>query len=149
MALDELKGLDMGSQEIQIERGPVRVFAHAVQDDDPIFDSDHAPVPATYPFVMSFWGSTGVGGAAGLPIEKLRPRGRILHGEQEFVYHGWPHAGDVLVGSTTISDVYEKERGDGSRMEFYVRETAWKDKTSGAPIVDDKFTLIVMVPAPK
>jgi len=149
VALDELKGMDMGSQEITIERGPVRIFAKAVKDSSPEFDGADAPVPATYPFVMSYWGSTGVGGAAGLPIEKLRLRGRILHGEQEFVYHGWPKVGDTLVGTTTISDVYEKERSDGSRMEFYVRETAWKDKASGAPVVDDKFTLIVMVPAPK
>ena len=50
---------------------------------------------------MPYWGSMGVGGAAGLPIENLRGKGRaILHGEQEFIYHGgeWPHAGDVLVG---------------------------------------------------
>ena len=62
---------------------------------------------------MPYWGSMGQGGAAGLPIENLRGKGRaILHGEQEFDLHDgrWPHVGDVLVGDGVISDVYEKER---------------------------------------
>ena len=61
---------------------------------------------------MPYWGSMGQGGAAGLPIENLRGKGRaILHGEQEFEFHDgrWPHVGDVLVGDGVISDVYEKE----------------------------------------
>ena len=94
MALDELKGQTMGTQKVQIERGPVRVFADALMDDDPVYREDGAPVPTTFPFVMSYWGSLGQGGAAGLPIEKLRGPGRaILHGEQEFVYTRMPRVG--------------------------------------------------------
>ena len=81
-----------------IERGPVRVFAQALMDPDPVYTSDDAPVPPTFPFVMPYWGSLGEGGAAGLPIENLRGKGRaILHGEQEFVYHRPPRVGDVLL----------------------------------------------------
>jgi hypothetical protein len=149
MAMTELKGQATGDQKVIIERGPVRVFAAALGDDDPVYREDNAPVPPTFPFVMPFWGSLGTGGAAGLPIEKLRGPGRaILHGEQEFTYHRWPRVGDILEGKGSISDVYEKDRGGGSKMEFYVTSTQWSDQ-DGNPVVDTKFTLLIMVRPPK
>ena len=142
-ALVELKGTQLGGQRVIIERGPVRVFASAVGDKDPRYWQDGAMVPPTFPFSMPYWGSLGQGGAAGLPIERLRGPGRmILHGEQEFIYHRWPKAGDELASSGTISDVYEKERPGGG-MEFYVTNTEWRDAKSGDPVVTTKFTLIV------
>ena len=72
MALTELSGRSLGTQKVVIERGPVRVFAQALMDDDEAYSSDNAPVPPTFPFSMTYWGSMGVGGAAGLPIENLR-----------------------------------------------------------------------------
>lgn len=130
-----------------IERGPVRVFARALLDDDPVYSADAAPVPPTFPFVMPYWGSLGTGGAAGLPIEHLRGAGRaILHGEQEFEYHGgrWPHVGDVLVGDGVIADVSEKARSDGGKLEFYVTETTWRDEATGEPVVTSRFTLTIV-----
>ncbi len=146
LALTELKGRELGTQKVVIERGPVRVFAQALLDDDAIYTADGAPVPPTFPFVMPYWGSMGQGGAAGLPIENLRGKGRaILHGEQEFVFHDgrWPHVGDVLVGDGVISDVYEKAKSDGGKLEFYVTETTWKDEQTGEPVVTTKFTLAI------
>ena len=143
MALTELKGTELGTQTARIEQGPVRAFAAAVKDDPGHFTGPDAPVPPTFPFVMSYWGSMGTGGAAGLPIEKLRGPGRmILHGEQEFVYHRQPKVGDVLEGTARISDVYEKD-SSSALMEFYVQETSWKDASTGEPVCDVKFTLIV------
>ena len=149
MALTELKGKETGTQKVVIERGPVRVFAHALGDDDEVYSGEDALVPPTFPFVMSYWGSLGTGGAAGLPIDRLRGPGRaILHGEQAFEYERWPKVGDVLEGTTVISDVYEKERSNGGKLEFYVTETDWKDATSGAPVVKSIFTLVINVRPP-
>jgi len=146
VARTELKGQVTGTQQIVIERGPVRVFAAAVQDDDPVYRTDDAPVPPTFPFVMPYWGSMGTGGAAGLPIEELRGPGRtILHGEQAFEYHRWPRVGDVLEGTTTVTDVYEKDRSSGGTLEFYVTETRWSDAETGEPVVTSVFTLVVNV----
>jgi hypothetical protein len=146
MALTELKGQEMGTQKVVIERGPVRVFAQALGDDDDVYSGEDALVPPTFPFVMSYWGSLGTGGAAGLPIDRLRGPGRaILHGEQAFEYERWPKVGDVLEGTTVISDVYEKERSNGGKLEFYVTETDWKDATSGDPVVKSIFTLVINV----
>jgi hypothetical protein len=150
MALTELKGQKLGTQKVQIERGPVRVFAQALGDPDPVYDGDAAPVPPTFPFVMPYWGSLGEGGAAGLPIDKLRGKGRaILHGEQSFTFHDgrWPHVGDVLTGDGEIVDVYEKERSSGGTLEFYITETTWRNE-QGEPVVTSRFTLTIVVRPP-
>ncbi|MCJ7437842.1 MAG: MaoC family dehydratase N-terminal domain-containing protein [Acidimicrobiia bacterium] len=150
MALTDLKGQSTGTQTVVIERGPVRVFAEALMDDDDVYAGEAAPVPPTFPFVMSYWGSMGTGGAAGLPIEKLRGPGRaILHGEQAFEYYRWPKVGDVLEGTGTISDVYEKEKSSGGKLEFYVTETDWKDASTGEPVCKAIFTLAINVRPPE
>jgi hypothetical protein len=141
-ALAELKGTELGSTKVRIESGPVRVFAAAVKDGSSSYREDDAIVPPTFPFSWSYWGAIE-GAAKGLPIDKLRGKGRmILHGEQEFVYHRNARVGDVLEGTARISDVYEKD-SSSALMEFYVMETSWKDASSGEPVVDVKFTLIV------
>jgi hypothetical protein len=146
VALTELKGQETGTQKVVIERGPVRVFAEALGDSDDVYSGDDGLVPPTFPFVMSYWGSLGSGGAAGLPIDRLRGPGRaILHGEQAFEYQRWPKVGDVLEGATVITDVYEKERSNGGKLEFYVTETDWKDADSGEPVVKSIFTLVINV----
>jgi hypothetical protein len=149
MALTELKGKETGTQKVVIERGPVRVFAEALGDDDEVYSGEDAVVPPTFPFVMSYWGSLGTGVAAGLPIDRLRGPGRaILHGEQAFEYERWPKVGDVLEGTSVVTDVYEKERSNGGKLEFYVTETDWKDATSGDPVVKSIFTLVINVRPP-
>jgi N-terminal half of MaoC dehydratase len=149
VALTELKGQETGTQKVAIERGPVRVFAEALGDTDDMYSGEDALVPPTFPFVMSYWGSLGTGGAAGLPIDRLRGPGRaILHGEQAFEYQRWPKVGDVLEGTTVITDVYEKERSNGGKLEFYVTETDWKDADSGEPVVKSIFTLVINVRPP-
>lgn len=148
MALTELKGKDLGTTRVVIEKGPVRVFAAAVKQQGD-FTVDGALVPPTFPFVMTYWGSTGEGGAAGLPIEDLRGPGRmLLHGEQEFEFHEWPCVGDTLEGRARVADVYTKDGGSAT-MDFYVTETEWRHAESGAPAVTARFTLIVRTPKPK
>jgi MaoC dehydratase-like protein len=141
-AMAELKGSELGSTKVRIESGPVRAFATAVKDASPRYRDDDAIVPPTFPFSWSYWGTID-GSTKGLPIEKLRGPGRmILHGEQEFTYHRQPKVGDVLEGTARISDVYEKD-SSSALMEFYVQETSWKDASTGEPVCDVKFTLIV------
>ena len=142
MALTELKGMDLGTQTVTIEQGPVRAFARAVLDDPDTYTGPGAPTPPTWPFVMPYWGSLGTGGASGLPMKQLQGPGRmILHGEQEFEIHRSPRVGETLTGQARISDVYEKETSSAV-MEFYVRDTEWTDE-SGVPVCNERFTLIV------
>lgn len=143
--LTDLKGADLGETRVRIESGPVRAFAAAVGDDPATYGHADAVVPPTFAFVLPYWGSSGEGGAAGLPIDRMRGPGRmILHGEQGFTWHRPPRVGDELVGHQTVHDVYEKttERAD---MHFYVTRTAWRDAASDEPVVDVDFTLVVRI----
>jgi hypothetical protein len=51
--------------------------------------------------------------------------------------------GDTLIGDGEISDVYEKEKSSGGKLEFYVTETTWKNERTGLPVVTTKFTLAI------
>jgi hypothetical protein len=55
----------------------------------------------------------------------------------------------VLEGTTIVSDVYEKERSNGGKLEFYVTETQWKDAGTGEPVVTSTFTLAINCRPPK
>ena len=45
--------------------------------------------------------------------------------------------------------MYEKERSNGGKLEFYVTETDWTDATSHEPMVKAIFTLVINVRPPK
>ena len=123
MALTELKGRETGTQKVVIERGPVRVFAEALGDDDEVYAGEDALVPPTFPFVMSYWGSLGTGGAAGLPIDRLRGPGRaILHGEQAFEWRRPIVVGDRLRAIPRIADVFAKGPNEFLVIEAEVRD---------------------------
>ena len=147
MALTELSGRPLGTQKVIIERGPVRVFAQALIDDDAVYSSDNAPVPPTFPFVMPYWGSMGVGGAAGLPIENLRGKGRaILHGEQEFVYHGgeWPHVGRrARRRGFDLRRVREGRSPTAASSSSTSPRRRGRTSSTGKPVVTTKFTLAI------
>jgi hypothetical protein len=42
-----------------------------------------------------------------------------------------------------ISDVYEKEKSGGGKLEFYVTETTWSNERTSKPVVTTKFTLAI------
>ena len=44
--------------------------------------------------------------------------------------------------------MYEKERSTGGSLEFYVTETTWSNE-AGEPVVTSRFTLTIVVSAPK
>ena len=101
---------------------------------------------------MHHWGLLSSEGALtpGLPIDRLRGPGRaILHGEQAFEYARWPRVGDVLTGTTVITDVRERPKSNGGALEFYEASTDWCDATTAEPVVRSVFTLVVNVSPPK
>ena len=48
-----------------------------------------------------------------------------------------------------MTDVYEKERSNGGKLEFYVTETVWSDAETGDPVCTSTFTLVINVRPPK
>jgi hypothetical protein len=55
----------------------------------------------------------------------------------------------VLEGVTVVTDVYEKERSNGGKLEFYVSETVWSDAETNDPVCTSTFTLVINVRPPK
>ena len=49
----------------------------------------------------------------------------------------------MLIGEGVISDVYEKAKSDGGKLEFYVTETTWSNERTSAPVVTTRFTLAI------
>ena len=161
MAVDtSVVGRPTSSNRVRIERGPVSFFASALKDRNPIYSDpaaakaagfDDLPAPPTYSFAMLHMGKAGqeqppdvTGGSH--PMNEfmgalMAKGGIVLHGEQEFVYHRPIVAGDVLVSSGKIADIYERE-SKGKTMTFIVMETEWRDEKSGEPVVTEKFNLI-------
>jgi acyl dehydratase len=132
-------GTPLPGAVITIERGPVSVFAAAVKDDSEIYQSAPAataagfagiPIPPTFPFAMVNWGQyreqqpdgwQSLGPMADIFGNLMRNGGLILHGEQEFIYHGPVVAGDVLTMTGRVKDIYAKTSGERT-MTFVVSE---------------------------
>jgi acyl dehydratase len=161
MAVDSsVIGKPTSRSVVAVERGAVSNFARGVKDDNAIYHDARAakaagfaaiPAPPTFTFAMGYWGaypelSADLEKLEGNPmfeiIGKLMANGGlVLHGEQEFIYHRPPMVGDVLHGEGTCVDAYEKE-SKGKVMTFVVSETVWSDKSTGEPVVTERFNLI-------
>jgi hypothetical protein len=132
-------GAELPGAVVTIERGPVAVFAEAVQDSNPAYQSALAaaeagftapPIPPTFPFAMGNFGRfreqqpegwDALGPMAEIFGALMSTGGLILHGEQEFLYFGPVVAGDVLTMTGRISDIYTKVSGEKT-MTFVVSE---------------------------
>jgi hydroxyacyl-ACP dehydratase HTD2-like protein with hotdog domain len=65
---------------------------------------------------------------------------RGLHAEQEFVFHGPPpRAGDRLVGTSRIAEIYEKTGRKGGTMTFVVMVTEFRDP-DGRLVAESRLT---------
>ena len=110
---------------MHIELGKIREFARATKSRNPAYHEGDQPIsPTTFLQASAFW--TGPEASA-LGDHKLNYQ-RILHGEQEFVFHGPPpKAGDVLTGQQRIDRVYTKEGKRGGAMTFMIMVTDYRN----------------------
>jgi hypothetical protein len=155
-------GTRTGAWRVTLDRTVLANFAKAVGDSSPVYrraeavsaaELDAVPAPPTFTFAAPYWGAYRADeqpadptAGAGNPMHKIMgdlfaQGALVLHGEQEFVYHRTPVAGDVLDGVQSITDIYEKET-DSARMTFVVMETVWSDASSSEPVVTERFNLI-------
>jgi hypothetical protein len=163
MAVDtSVIGTQTGAWRVVLDRAVLANFAKAVGDSSPVYTRaeavnaaglDAVPAPPTFTFAAPYWGAyradeqpSDPTRGAGNPMHKIMgdlfaQGALVLHGEQEFVYHRTPGAGDVLDGVQSITDIYEKET-DSARMTFVVMETVWSDASSHQPVVTERFNLI-------
>ncbi|MBZ6495235.1 FAS1-like dehydratase domain-containing protein [Natrinema longum] len=137
------------AKAFRIEPGKVEEFARAITSDDPVFRDetaaaerghDRVPAPLTYTQVARFPRYTpadvdGKGFDLGFQPEY------VLHGEQAHEYERPIYVGDVLEGTTTLADVFQREGGRAGTMTFAVLETEYRTR-DGDLVLTDRSTAI-------
>jgi len=126
--------------EMVVERGKIAEFAAAMQSRNPAYAGPDAVVPPTFLISSALWAPDGAA------VEHGFDRRRLLHGEQEFIFHGPPpRAGQTLRVSEQIVDRYEKPGKKGGLMRFAVVVTEYRGE-DGALIAEARKTLIETAP---
>ncbi|WP_226482498.1 FAS1-like dehydratase domain-containing protein [Natrinema amylolyticum] len=136
-------------EEFRIEPGKVEEFARAITAEDPVFRNeaaavdrgyDRVPAPLTYTQVGRFprYTPADVDGK-GFDLG-FRPE-YVLHGEQAHEYERPIYVGDVLEGTTTLADVFQREGGRAGTMTFAVLETEYRTR-DGDLVLTDRSTAI-------
>jgi hypothetical protein len=134
---------------MEVELGKIREFARATKSRNPDYLTAERPVsPATFLMTAAFWSA-----GSDVPWEDIEGNkdvdlGRVLHGAEEFVFHGEPpRAGTRLVGRARIAAEYVKEGRRGGSMRFIeiVNEFRTPD---GRLVAEAKNTVIVTSQTP-
>ena len=120
-------GAEGGVFEMDMERGTIFEFAHAVLSDDPAhFEGEHPVIPPTFLSTTLIWEKRVEGANPWAKVAMSEERG--MHAEQEYIFHGPPpRAGDRLFARARISEIYDKERRDGSVLTFVKMITEFRD----------------------
>lgn len=127
--------------EVEVERGHIRRFAEAVGDSNPIYVDEaaaraagHPRIPAPPTFAAALRPNDP---RAGLDIDWRK----LLHGEQELVFHRPVYAGDRLTLVGRIADAAVKQAKSGA-MDVLVLETVATDG-DGARVFTARSTVLV------
>ncbi|MCV7205698.1 MaoC family dehydratase N-terminal domain-containing protein [Mycolicibacterium peregrinum] len=136
-APDNDADLDVGQPwEVVVERGKIAEFAEAMLSADPAFRGPDAIVPPTFLTSAARWAPPGVRVNVGFD------RKRLLHGEQEYTFHGdLPAAGDVLTAQERIVERFSKPGKRGGTMRFATVVTEYRD-AAGDLVAEAKATFI-------
>jgi acyl dehydratase len=129
----------------EVEKGAIRRFAESIGDSNPIFRDEAAAHTAGYRSIVAppTFAATLTGGVDFLSVLAINPR-HVLTGEQSFEYHQPICAGDRLLVSSRVVDIYEK-MGTGGVMDFAVIEDEGRDE-KGELAYRARRTIIVRPP---
>ncbi|GAA1970723.1 MaoC family dehydratase N-terminal domain-containing protein [Nocardioides panacihumi] len=126
--------------EVLVERGKIREFAAAMQSENPAYQGPGAIVPPTFLTTATSWAPPGSRVVVGFD------RRRLLHGEQEYIFHGpLPRAGDVLIAQERLIERYAKPGKRGGEMQFAVVVTEFRSPT-GDLVAEARGTFIQTAP---
>ncbi len=125
---------------MDVEAGKVREFAKAVKASNPEQLADDRPISTpTFLMASAFW--QGPDNAPTMRSDL--DLSRLLHGGQEFIFHGPPpRAGTRLTGQTRTDRTYTKEGRRGGAMTFTETVTEYRDE-AGTLVAEARSTLII------
>jgi acyl dehydratase len=117
-----------------VEEGKIREFARATRSRSAEHFRPHDPVsPVTFLACCALW--MGEENSAWQGV--TRDFANILHGEQEFSFHGPPPvAGTELIGLQSIDRTYEKVGARGGAMTFTEVVTRFRNPSSERTVVE-------------
>lgn len=128
MNRNEMVGQELARYTYTVERGKIREMALAVGDDNPLYtDSAHARAqgyrdviaPPTFGTCIDLWG--GLDFMTLCRKLQLNPV-KVLHGEQEYLYHGEIYPGDELEAACVL-----KHYADKGKMHVFFLETEYRN----------------------
>ena len=149
--LEELVGTSRVTvEDLTVEAGKVAEFAGALRDERSLHrDAENAseqgferiPAPLTFTQVGRFEHYQSADMDDGIQGFNLGfdPE-RTVHGEQEYEFERPVLVGDTLTGTTTLTDVYERESGDKT-LTFAVLTTEYRTD-DGELVVTERRTAI-------
>jgi hypothetical protein len=134
------------SYEFPIDYSKVREFARAVKTEHPAHRGSRPVIPPTMlTSARWLWEPSERPGFADLDFDPAR----ILHGEEEYVFHGPPpRAGQVLTCETRVTDRYEKPGRRGGQLRFATIVTEFRDGT-GRLVAEQRSTIVETARPPK
>lgn len=147
-------------EDLYVEAGKVEEFARAVGDDNPVYRSETAareqgldgiPAPPTFTRVGYFPRylpddlHTRYGGdrpmTHDVPFELGFDDRKTLHAGQSYDFDRPVIVGDTLAGESTLTDLSQRTRDDGTLLTFCTVETAYRD-SDDEPVVTETFTRV-------
>ena len=134
------------SFEVPIERGKVMEFARATQSKNPAYSTATPVIPPTFLTTAGMvWEPREENAMASLDID-IR---RVLHGEEEYVFHGPPpRAGQTLTVTSRLGEQWEKEGKRGGTMKFARLVREYRDD-AGTLVAEQATTLVQTARPPK
>ncbi|GAA1565868.1 hypothetical protein GCM10009827_104450 [Dactylosporangium maewongense] len=142
--MSKFEGRSGAEFTMTVERGKIREFAAAVGSEHPLYSGDDPISPPTFLASSAFW-TTDASSPWGDEPPDLS---RVLHGGQQYVFHGPPpRAGTALHGRQRIDRVYSKQGRRGGMLEFADIVTEFRD-ADGRLVAEARATLVVTEQAP-
>ena len=107
-----------------------------MQSNSIAYEGPDALIPPTFLITAGQWAS------AHNRVDVGFDRARLLHGEQEYVFHGQlPRAGQQVWATERIVDRYERTGRRGGAMRFAVIVTEFRDD-AGVLVAEARATLV-------
>lgn len=130
--------------EVPIERGKVREFARATHSTNPAYVAADPVIPPTFlTTALMTWEPEGEPGVHDLGFDNAR----LLHGEEEFVFHGdVPRAGQTLTVTSRLGDRVVKEGKRGGSMT--IADVIHEFRDAGGTLVATQRTVLIETAAP-
>jgi len=134
------------SFQMPVELGKVREFARAVKSRNPAHRGLDALMPPTMlTCARLLWQPREQDALTELGFDMKR----LLHGEEEYVFHGPPpRVGQTLEVTTRVADRYEKPGKRGGAMRFGVVVSEFRDE-AGELVAEQRTVLIETAKAPR